>query len=125
MPDIGEIIGRRVAETFRHEGFVNLLDNLEEKGIRPTTTTSKSALGHLTGKTFVLTGALQLPRNSVKAELETLGARVASAVSSKTDYLVIGKDPGSKLRKAQDLGVQVINEERLSELVKEVVVAES
>lgn len=125
VPDIGEIIGRRVAETFRHEGFVNLLDNLEEKGIRPTTTTSKSALGHLTGKTFVLTGALQLPRNSVKAELETLGARVASAVSSKTDYLVIGKDPGSKLRKAQDLGVQVINEERLSELVKEVVVAES
>ena len=46
-------------------------------------------------------------------------------MSSKTDYLVIGKDPGSKLRKAQDLGVQVINEERLSELVKEVVVAES
>jgi DNA ligase (NAD+) len=71
----------------------------------------------LTGKTFVITGALSRHRDEVKAELVSLGAKVAGSVSKNTDYLLAGEDAGSKLAKAQELGIPVINEEQLAELI--------
>ncbi|MGE4456467.1 MAG: NAD-dependent DNA ligase LigA [Arcobacteraceae bacterium] len=69
------------------------------------------------GKTVVITGTLSISRDILKEQLESLGAKVASSVSKKTDYLICGSDAGSKLDKALELGVKVINEEELRSLI--------
>ncbi|MCB0331820.1 MAG: NAD-dependent DNA ligase LigA, partial [Bdellovibrionales bacterium] len=71
----------------------------------------------ISGKTFVLTGALSVSRDEVKREIESLGGKVSSSVSSKTDYLVAGEDAGSKLEKANKLGVLVLSEEEYRALL--------
>ncbi|WP_353662963.1 NAD-dependent DNA ligase LigA [Hydrogenimonas sp. SS33] len=73
-----------------------------------------------TGKTVVLTGAMKKPRGEIKAMLEHLGAKVSSSVSKKTDYVIYGEDPGSKYEKAQQLGVELMPEEKMWELVEKV-----
>lgn len=70
-----------------------------------------------TGKTVVLTGAMSEPRDSIKEELEELGAKVTSSVSKKTDFVIYGEDPGSKLEKAKKLGVGIMSEEEMREIV--------
>ena len=72
-----------------------------------------------TGKTVVLTGAMRKSRGEIKAMLERLGAKVSSSVSKKTDYLIYGEDPGSKYEKAKELGVELMPESKMWELVKE------
>jgi DNA ligase (NAD+) len=69
------------------------------------------------GKTFVITGTLSRPRDAIKAELLSLGAKVTGSVSSNTDYLVAGEEPGSKLTRARELGVQVLDEKGLAALL--------
>ena len=65
----------------------------------------------LKGKTFVLTGTMEaMPRSDAKTKLQALGAKVTGSVSKKTDYVVVGADPGSKYEKAQQLGVEILNE---------------
>ena len=72
----------------------------------------------IAGKTFVLTGTLPtLSREDAKAHLEALGGKVSSAVSKKTDYVVAGADAGSKLEKAQALGLTILDEAQLMELI--------
>ena len=73
----------------------------------------------LNDKTFVITGTLQkMTRTDVKDLIEKNGGRVTSSISKKTSYLVAGDNPGSKIKKAADIGVNIINEEQLSELIK-------
>jgi DNA ligase (NAD+) len=72
----------------------------------------------LAGKTFVLTGTLTRPRDVVKKALEDAGGRVAGSVSKKTDYVVAGADAGSKLDKANELGVRVISESEMEKLLQ-------
>ena len=68
----------------------------------------------------MLTGTLQnMPRSNAKKKIEAKGGKVSSAISKKTDYLVCGESPGSKLKKAQDLGVKVLNEEEFATLLGE------
>ena len=69
------------------------------------------------GKTVVITGTLSISRDILKEQLESLGAKVASSVSKKTDYLICGSDAGSKLDKALELGVKVINEDELRSML--------
>jgi DNA ligase (NAD+) len=69
------------------------------------------------GKTFVLTGTLSRPREQVKAILEAAGAKVAGSISARTDYLVAGVEAGSKLLKAQALGVNILDEAALERLL--------
>jgi len=78
----------------------------------------QKATGHLTGKQFVLTGTLaHYSRDEAKAMIEAAGGRVVGSVSKKTDYVVVGADPGSKLEKARSLGVKTIDEDQLSKLL--------
>ena len=73
----------------------------------------------LNDKTFVITGTIQnMTRTDVKDLIERNGGRVTSSISKKTSYLVAGDNPGSKIKKAADIGVNIINEEQLSELIK-------
>jgi DNA ligase (NAD+) len=71
----------------------------------------------LGGKTFVITGTLTAPRDAIKDLLLSYGAKVAGSVSRKTDYLLAGEDPGSKLTKALELGVKVLDEDGLAALL--------
>lgn len=75
--------------------------------------------GKLAGKTFVLTGTLQqFKREQAKALIEELGGKVASSVSKKTSYVVVGENPGSKYEKALQLGVEILDEEQFKNLIE-------
>jgi DNA ligase (NAD+) len=73
----------------------------------------------LKGKTFVFTGSLaQYSRAEAKERIEALGGRATSSISGETDYLVVGDNPGSKLKEAEDLGIQTLNEDEFEELMQ-------
>ncbi|MEE1551365.1 MAG: BRCT domain-containing protein, partial [Nitrospinaceae bacterium] len=74
----------------------------------------------LSGKQFVLTGSLEsLTRDEAKEKIAALGGRVTSTVSKKTDYVVVGTDPGSKVEKAKKLGIEVVTEKKLKQMLGE------
>jgi DNA ligase (NAD+) len=117
---IDEKIASNIVEFFGKSNNKEMIKKLIRAGIQwPVAEPSSSSahVKHLAGKTFVITGTLSRHRDEVKADLESLGAKVTSSVSKNTDYLLVGKDAGSKLRKAQEFGVMVITEEQLAELV--------
>jgi DNA ligase (NAD+) len=119
LPDIGEVTATAIYEALHRDETVRLLERLAAKGVAPVAEASATGDGKLRGLTFVLTGTLSEPREVVKARLEAQGARVASAVSRATDYVVAGEAPGSKLDKARRLGVRVIDEGGLRQLLEE------
>jgi DNA ligase (NAD+) len=116
---MGPIMATTVHETLAEERTRELIDRLrgyglsmEEEGAAPPTE------GPLVGKTLVLTGTMpNLTRPDATARIEAAGGKVTGSVSKKTDYLVAGADPGSKLTKAQELGTQVLDEDGLLELL--------
>jgi DNA ligase (NAD+) len=88
-------------------------------GVAPESEAAPAAAGAFAGKTVVLTGTLtRYTRDEAKAEIERRGGRVAGTVSRKTDLVVAGEDAGSKLKKAQELGVRVVDENGFAELLK-------
>jgi DNA ligase (NAD+) len=118
-PDVGPVVASHVAAFFRQGHNREVIAKLRKAGIRWEESLPARGSQPLAGKTFVLTGALSRPRDAVKDELEALGAKVSGSVSKKTDYVVAGEDPGSKLAKAQELGVTVLDEAGLAALLAE------
>jgi DNA ligase (NAD+) len=117
-----EEVGPKVAESifqfFREPRNRELVDRLRAVGLQFEYQSTRPKSGPLKGATFVLTGTLQnLTRDEAKAKIEAAGGKVASAVSRKTTFVVAGDDAGSKLDKARELGVRVINEDQLLELL--------
>jgi DNA ligase (NAD+) len=112
---IGPVIAAAVSEWFAQERHQSLVMRLAERGIDPREETDDGGDEALSGQVFVITGSLSRPRRELKEELERLGATVAGSVSGKTSYLVAGENSGSKLAKARELGVKVIDE---TELIK-------
>ncbi|MEK7595983.1 MAG: NAD-dependent DNA ligase LigA [Patescibacteria group bacterium] len=118
IPNIGEAVSQSIYDWFRDpycRSFLKkLLKNVKIKNVK----TRKS--GKLKGLTFVLTGTLRnLSRDEAKAKIYELSGNVSEAVSKKTDYAVIGKEPGSKLAKAKKLGVKILNETEFLKLIKD------
>ncbi len=110
VPDVGPVVAERIRAFFSEPHNREVVERLRKAGIRWPAPERRSA-GPLAGKTFVLTGALEsLTRDEARARLRERGARVTDSVSRKTDYLVAGADPGSKLEKARALGVEVLDE---------------
>ena len=97
-------------------------DKIEEliKLIQPTNPKKEAVNSPFTGKTIVLTGSMSKPRSEIKEMLENLGAHVTNSVSKKTDYVIVGKDAGSKFEKAKKLGITILNEEDMWKMIGEV-----
>ncbi len=118
LNDIGEITAKAIYETLRTNQMQTLIEDFINLGINPSEELSESA-HELKGLSFVLTGSLSKPRSEFKSRLEAMGARVSSSVSKKTDYLVAGENAGSKLKKAEDLGLKILDEDGLKLLLQE------
>ena len=112
VPDVGPIVAEEIHGFFAQTHNVELVKKLIQHGVHwPIIEKLKKEALPLLGKTFVLTGTLmQMTRDEAKERLEALGAKVSGSVSKKTDYVVAGADAGSKLVKAQELGVTIIDE---------------
>lgn len=120
IPDIGPEIAASIREFFANPANQEMLERFRDLKIWPRARSSreKNKDSDLAGKSFVLTGSLDsMPRSRAKERIERAGGRVASSVSGKTDYVVAGKDPGSKLKKAEDFGVSVLSEEEFLRLL--------
>ncbi|MGO9127066.1 MAG: NAD-dependent DNA ligase LigA [Terriglobales bacterium] len=117
VTEVGPRIANSIVEFFREPSNRKLIDRLRSSGL--TFTGKRKERGtKLAGKTFVLTGTLTRPRDLVKKALEDAGGRVSGSVSKKTDYVVAGADAGSKLDKANQLGVRVISESEMEKLLQ-------
>lgn len=121
VSDVGEIVAKHVRGFFREEHNMAVVNALVEQGIHwPELTAPSADAQPLAGLTYVLTGTLsELNRNDAKARLQALGAKVSGSVSAKTDALIAGEKAGSKLTKAQDLGIDVLTEADLIALLSE------
>ena len=118
VEEVGPRVAGCILEFFAEPRNLEVIEKLRKAGLQFEQQKVQKAEGHLAGKQFVLTGALaQYSRDEAKAMIEAAGGRVIGSVSKKTDYVVVGADPGSKLEKARSLGVQTIGEEELLELV--------
>ncbi len=117
---VGTVLADQLVTFFRQAHNREVIDELLAAGIHwPRTESSRGGDRPLAGRVFVLTGALSRPRDEVKERLQALGAKVTGSVSGRTDYLVAGEDPGSKLDRAEALGVRVLDEAGLERLIAE------
>jgi DNA ligase (NAD+) len=120
VDDVGEIVAKHLSHFFTQPHNIEVIDALLEAGIIwPVIVKADESELSLKGQTWVLTGTLlQLNRNDAKAQLQALGAKVAGSVSKNTDCLVAGEAAGSKLAKAQEFGVKIIDEAALLALLE-------
>ena len=120
IPGVGPTIAESVARFFCEERNRAELERLRRLGIRWRAGRPRvGRRGPLAGKSFVLTGTLErLSREEAKERIEAAGGRVTSSVSKKTDYVVAGAEPGSKLRKAEELGVEILDQEGFEKLLE-------
>ncbi|MHC1720548.1 MAG: NAD-dependent DNA ligase LigA [Clostridiaceae bacterium] len=115
VEDIGEIVANCILEFFKQEKIMESIDELFRLGVKPHYEEKNEAQeGIFKGKTVVITGTIEgFSRNELKEIMEQLGADVSGSVSKKTDFLILGQDPGSKYDKALSLGIRTIGEEEL------------
>ncbi|WP_126445587.1 NAD-dependent DNA ligase LigA [Sulfuricystis multivorans] len=120
VPEVGPVVAESIAHFFSEPHNRKVIEALIAAGVRwPEETSRRAAPAPLAGKTFVLTGTLPtLTRDQAKALIEEKGGKIAGSVSKKTDYVVVGTDPGSKFTKAQELGITMLDEKQLRELLK-------
>ena len=113
VPDVGEVVANRILAFWHEPHNVAVVNDLIAQGVHWETVETKEVTeNHFKGKTVVLTGTLtQMGRNEAKALLQDMGAKVSGSVSAKTDFVIAGDAAGSKLTKAQELGVAVLTEE--------------
>ncbi len=119
IPDVGPVVAKHITTFFRQPQNRAVVQNLCALGVEwePASPVERPPQP-LAGKTVVLTGALGRPRIEIKEELQALGAKVASSVSKKTHYLIVGADAGSKRNQAEKLGIEILDEEGLAALLK-------
>jgi len=116
---IGPIMARTIEETLAEDRTRELVDRFREYGLKMEEEGPAAPVdGPLVGKTLVLTGTLpNLTREDATQRVEAAGGKVTGSVSKKTDYVVAGEDPGSKMTKAQELGTEVLDEDGLLALL--------
>lgn len=122
LPDIGLITAESIIDYLSNDNNLRFINELIEIGMNPQyEIQNKNTDNIFSGKTIVLTGKLvELTRNEAKEYLERFGAKVTGSVTSKTDYVIAGEKAGSKLAKAEQLGIQVLSEDEFIDIMKEV-----
>lgn len=119
IPDIGAIVADGIIEFFHDKKISEAIDKLFKEGVKPYYKEIESEEGIFTGKTVVITGSIEgFPRTDIKSKIQQMGGIVTGSVSKKTDYIVVGVDPGSKYGKARELGIEIIDEIRLKSIFK-------
>jgi DNA ligase (NAD+) len=117
--EVGPKVAESIVQFFQEPRNRELVERLQAAGLQFEYTSTRPRRGPLKGLTFVLTGTLpHLSRDEAKKLIEAAGGKVSGTVSRKTNYVVAGADPGSKIDKAQELGIKVVTEEELLELIK-------
>ncbi len=120
VEDIGPVIGAAVRDYFNDATNERLIERLREFGLQLSAETVQLQLflPEVSGKSFVLTGALeQMPRRRARELIQAAGGKVTNSVTAATDYLVVGDKPGSKLNRAKELGVSILEEADLLRLL--------
>lgn len=119
LEDVGQIMAESIYEFFKQEQTIDLIEKLENAGLNMKEETEEGVDERFKGFTFVLTGSLEnYTREQAGEIIEKLGGKVSSSVSKKTSYVIAGEEAGSKLTKAQELGVTILNETEFMEMVK-------
>lgn len=114
---IGEVVSQSVFDWFRQSENIKLVDQLL-KQVKVLSFKKKIVRSKITGQSFVLTGTLPtMSREEASAQIKKFGGRVVGSVSAKTNYVLAGDNPGSKIDTANDLGVKIIDEEEFKKLV--------
>ena len=117
--DVGEITAESIYEFFKQEQTVDLINKLKNVKVNMEVKENKESDNRFEGKTFVLTGTLEkYTRDEAGAIIESFGGKTSSSVSKKTDYVLAGEEAGSKLTKAESLGVKIISEQEFEQMVK-------
>lgn len=120
VSDVGDIIAECVYEFFREEKVLNTINELLNLGVNPKYEEKEVTESLFKGKTVVVTGSLEdYTRISIKEKFESLGAKVSGSVSKKTDYVLAGEEAGSKLKKAEELGIKIISEKEFKMMIGE------
>lgn len=118
VPDVGEKMAESIIQYFSDEKNIEFINRLKNSGVN-TTYTSTVTGSYFQGKVFVLTGTLSsMKRSEAKTLIENLGGKVSGSVSKNTDFVVAGEEAGSKLQKANELGVSVISEEEFVKMLE-------
>ena len=116
---IGESISKSVREFFLNKSNLKIIDRLKKHGLSFSLEKKKSKNTIFTGKTFVITGTLSNYSREEASEIVTnMGGKVTTSVSIKTDFLICGENAGSKLTKAEKLGVKVLKDEEFMKMIK-------
>lgn len=117
--DIGDVIAKSIVDYFSDEKNINLINRLKELNLnmRYLGEEVNTSNENINGKTFVITGTLSRPRDEIKEEIEGLGGNVTGSVTKKTDYVIAGEKAGSKLTKANELGIRVLTEEEYNNML--------
>lgn len=120
VPDIGPVVACNIANFFQQSHNRDIIQSLLATGIHwPVVTPRIQTASIFNNKSVLLTGTLKsMTREEAKATLQRLGAKIVSSISKKTDYLIVGDDPGSKLAKAEALGVNIVSEEKFLEWIQ-------
>lgn len=117
VDDIGEVIADNIISFFKDKDNLDEIQNLFNVGVTISGKASAQTNEKISGKTFVLTGTLTRPRREIEEMIENLGGKTSSSVSKNTDFVLAGESAGSKLDKARELGVKVINEDEFFDLI--------
>lgn len=119
VSDVGPVVAESIYKWFHEKRNIVFLEKLKNSGIQIESLFLKAKSYKLKAKTFVLTGSLEtMSREEAKQKIRELGGSISESVSKKTDYLVVGSDPGSKLEKARKLGVNIIDEKTFLSMVR-------
>ena len=119
IEEVGEITAKSIYDFFRQEQTKDFIHRLQQAGVNTSVLTQEETDNRFQAMTFVLTGALEeFTREEATSVIERLGGKVSSSVSKKTTYVLAGEEAGSKLTKAQTLGVSIINEQQFKEMIK-------
>lgn len=116
IDDIGPVVAKSIEDFFNLDSTSKIIKELEESGVNMESEVI-SKTSKLQDLTFVITGTLSQPRERIKERIESEGGIVTSSLSSKTKFLIVGENPGSKLEKAENLGIKILDEKSLDNLL--------